>query len=220
MPWLNLSKHGGTEASPYAVRMMTRPKIERAIAMRKYAWKKPSQQIADETGLNVETINRVLRKEQVSQESYARLTTYLATPAGPRALINNREARAKKTGKRSPIMQRLMRLCVLAIRYGCRVRSEVTCAAMTQGELLAYYYRLEYRVKERIMADPRWPDTIKGKFVIYDTLEAWEWVERLDQLSDPQRISSTPQNSRGRNLAGSRTTRPSRSTPQHPQGFR
>jgi hypothetical protein len=189
--WLNLSKHGGTEQSPYAVKMMTRQKIERAIAMRRYAWKKPTQQIADEAGLNVETINRVLRKETVSSESYAKLTTYLRTPAGPRAMINDRAGKAKKTGKRSPVMAKVMRLVAMAHRYGLKARSEVSCAAMTQGELLAYFYRLEFKIKEAMMVDPRWSDSITGKFVMLDALEPWQWAERLDQLSDHQSKSSS-----------------------------
>lgn len=211
MPWMNLSKFAATD-SPHAVRLMTVPQIKRGISVRKFVWRKPTQQIADEAGLNVETINKVLRGEPVSTESYAKLSSYLRTPAGPHALINNRASRATEDSVRRSLTSRLMRLAALAINYDIRTRSRESCAAMTVGELRAYYYRLRIRVREKILLDQRWPDSVRGKFVIPDMLEAWQWVERLDQLRDHPMISASSPSATTRPIAAQRGGLRSRST--------
>jgi hypothetical protein len=184
-------------ASPYQIKRLTPAEIQRGIAMRRYAWRKPMQQIADEAGVAKPVINKVLNREPVSDASYAALTSYLRTPAGKWALVNNRQGRASEDSPRHPLMRRVMRLTGMAINYGIKkVFSRESCASMTQGELRAYYYRLDFRVKERILNDPRWPDSIKAKFVIPDSLEAWEWVERLDQLTERQITSASARNGR------------------------
>lgn len=207
MGWVNLEKLGAKD-SPYVLRMMPRDQIERGIAMRRYAWRKPTQQIADEAGVARDTIVRVLAKQVVTDASYATLTSYLKTAAGAHALINNRQIRSAKESRRRPLLSRVMRLTGMAIDYGLKCYSRVTCDAMTEGELKAYYYRLEFRLKERILIDPRWPDDIRGKYVIPDHLEAWEWVERLDQLMDRQTISANSPSVRSGQLAASLPGKP------------
>ena len=207
MGWINLAKPFATD-SPHVVRMMPRAKIERGIAQRRFAWRKPTQQIDDEAGVSKDTITAVLNRRPVSTASYATLTSYLATPTGKWALINNRQARATKHSPRRALTRRVMRLSGMAIDYGLAVYSGESCASMTAGELKAYYYRLDYRVKERLLSDPRWPDSIKGKYVIPDSLEAWEWAERLDQLLARQTISAKIPSVRTSHLAASLPGKP------------
>jgi hypothetical protein len=64
--WLKTDIDRIADRSPYAVKPLTRAQIERGIAMRKYAWGKPTQQIADEAGVSKDTINKVLEQERVS----------------------------------------------------------------------------------------------------------------------------------------------------------
>ena len=207
MAWINLEKIGATD-SPYVVRLMPRQKIERQIAQRRYAWKKPTQQIADEAGVSRDVVKRVLERLPVSDASYATLTSYLVTPAGKWSLINNRQKKSPADGDRNALLQRVLRLSGMAIDYGLRTFARVTLASFTQGELKAYYYRLEFSVKERVLRNERWPDSIKGKYVIPDSLEAWEWVERLDQLLARQTISAKLPNVRTSHLAASQPGKP------------
>lgn len=201
--WIDIRKSQAT-TSRNIVRMQTRPQIERAIAMRRYAWGKPLQQIADEAGVNIQTINKVLRKQEVSTESYALLTSYLKTPTGPASLINNRAGKASEKSARRPLMRRIMSLTSMAIRYDIKCSSKITLMSRTQGELRAYFYRLDFRVKEAIMNDPKWPDSIRGKFVIPDCLEAWQWVERLDLLREHLRTSSIGSGERSQTIGSRR----------------
>ena len=187
MSWINLTKLGGGD-NPLALQIWPAQRIERGISMRRYGWNKPAQQIADEAGVNVDTINKILRREPVSTESYAKLTSYLATPAGKSALINNRAGAASEDAPRRDLMRKLMGLTAIAIKYGVMCRSRVTCDSMTYGELKAYFYRLDHTVKERILKDPKWP-SMMWKYMISDSMEAWQWMERLDKLAARQSAS-------------------------------
>lgn len=168
--------------------MMTVPQITRGIRMRKHAWGKPTQQIADEAGVHHSVINAVLKEQGVSPAAYALLTSYLRTPAGPWAMINNRHARASATGARAALERKVRRLSVMAIGFDLRVMPGSRMAQLTTGELKAYYWRLDWRVKERIIAANR---DVTGRFVIPDSLEAWEWIERITLLRERLTISGS-----------------------------
>lgn len=188
--WLTLpsrlgSVKGGTRSetphNPYAVRPMTRAEVERGVRMRKHAFGKPAQQIADEAGVSLKSVNAVLRMESVSPEAYAALTGYLRTPYSKLDVINNRAARAAEKGPRAQIEKRIRLLARIAFRYDVRAKSPATRASMTVGELHAYFWNLDRRVKEAVLK--RYPDIAK-RFILPDSLQAWEWIERLDQIAE------------------------------------
>jgi hypothetical protein len=196
------------EASPYQVQPLSRPQIERGIAMRKYAWNKPVQQIADEVGVAAETVRRVLNRQTVSDESYAKLTSYLRTPAGAAAKINNRSAKASEKSPRRALERKAAKLCAMAVDFGLKVLSRTRLAEMTVGQLTAYYWRLDCRVKERILA----AYALARGYILPDVLEAWEWIERLDQLRERQTTSASARNGRTQPPPGFPGGRPSPST--------
>jgi hypothetical protein len=57
---------------------------------------------------------------------------------------------------------------------------------MTVGELHAYFYNLDDRIKRHVMdQDP----TIAQRWKLADDMPAWEFIERLDQLRAQERSS-------------------------------
>src|SRR5258708_39471940 len=76
------------------IRPMTRMQVVRALRMRHYAWGKPFQTIADETGLTAETIRSVIGGQPLRDTTWAGLIGYLRTPPGKHALIDNKARNA------------------------------------------------------------------------------------------------------------------------------
>jgi hypothetical protein len=83
---------------------------------------------------------------------------------------------SKPKSSRKRIEQKIWRLTAIASRFGLKVESMDHLAGFTAGELEAYYWNLDWLVKERIMAVH--PE-VGDQFDLPDHLEAWEWLERL-----------------------------------------
>lgn len=171
---------------------LTRMQVIRGVRMRHYAWQKPLQQIADEVGLSLPTIRNVISGQPFDDLTYAKLVGYLATPQGPAALKRNRVRKAKSagaSGARAPLMHKLRTLTALAVRLiHHHPMSRDKLDAMTIGELWAYYWRLEFVVKEQIIRDRI---KIAKRYIIPDHLQAYEWIERLNQLEERQTTSAS-----------------------------
>jgi hypothetical protein len=165
----------------HAVRPMTPMQVVRGIRMRHYAWGKPFQTIADEAGVTAETIRRVVNGEPFNDTTWALLVGYLRTPQSPRALIKNRSKGKVSHGPRRALEKRLWNLQRIALKLGFRWQDKTRLDEMTIGELWAFFYQLEYRVKERIIRERI---DLARRFIIPDHLQAFEWIERLDQLAE------------------------------------
>src|SRR5258708_20245848 len=72
------------------IRPMTRMQVVRALRMRHYAWGKPFQTIADETGLTAETIRSVIGGQPFSVTTWAVLVGYPRTPQGQHELTHHK----------------------------------------------------------------------------------------------------------------------------------
>lgn len=155
--------------------------VVKALRQRHYSWGKPLRQIADETGLHVNTIRAVIRGDQFTPETYARLVGYIKTPAGPAALINSRYRGDTSTGPRRDLMRRCRHLGYIATRLGFAKIVEHRLNEKTIGQLWAYYWQLEFRVKERIIKERI---QLARRYILPDHLQAFEWIERLDQLAE------------------------------------
>jgi hypothetical protein len=161
---------------------MTRMQVVRGLRMRHYAWGKPFRTIADETGLTAETIRNVIGGQPFSDTTWAVLIGYLRTPQGKHALIDNKARNASwKPGGRRDIEKRIWSLQAIAVKLGFAWTDRTRLDPLTSGELWAHYYRLEYRVKERIIRERI---DLARRFIIPDHLQAFEWIERLDQLAE------------------------------------
>jgi hypothetical protein len=162
---------------------MTPAQVTRGIAMRRYAWGKRIKQIADESGVPPNTIRDVLMAKPFSDAVRSRLEGYLKTPAGPAALVQNydRVAFERKgiTAARFMLLRRVVRLRKIAEIYQMPLAAKHRLKAMTDGELHAYFYTLSIRLKRAIMARERW---ITDKYKFFDSMEVWEFIERVDQL--------------------------------------
>jgi hypothetical protein len=80
----------------------------------------------------------------------------------------------------------VLRARLLAKQFGLPLCDRAHLKAMTDGELHAYFYNLDDRIKRRVMSlDP----TIAQRWKLPDDMEAREFIERLDQL---QVKSATP----------------------------
>jgi hypothetical protein len=186
--WLKTDIDRTADRSPYAVKPLTRAQFERGIAIRKYAWNKPVQQIADEAGVPKDIIYKVLKNERVSDAAYTLLTSYLRTPAGPWALINNRSAKASEKSARRAWERKVGRLSAMAVGYGLKVLSKARLAGMTLGQLQAYYHRLDFKVRDKIVMQHF---DVSRQYIVPDSLEAWEWIERFGQLRERRMTSAS-----------------------------
>lgn len=174
MPWVNLTGQ--------RQRLSQRTVINR-MRKRRYQWGKPLAEIANEAGLSYETILAVIKGQPMTEEVHARLIGYLKTPAGPFALINDRE---KKAYQRNPKSRRILMtkrvegLRALAGVWGFKLIARSRIAEMTMGELWAYFWNLDEKIKNHLME--RFP--IASLYLIPDSLNAWEWIERLEKLNE------------------------------------
>src|SRR5215475_3524693 len=106
--WLKSTFDRTADRSRYQVKRMTVAQVE------------PVQQIADEAGVPKDIIYKVLKSERVSDAAYTLLTSYLRTPAGPWALINNRSAKASEHSSRRDWERKVGRLSAMAVNYGLK----------------------------------------------------------------------------------------------------
>jgi hypothetical protein len=85
----------------------------------------------------------------------------------------------RRDAARVELLRRVLRARSLAKQFGLPLCDRAQLKAMTDGELHAYFYNLDDRVKRDIMSlDP----TIAQRWKLPDDVEAWEFIERLDQL--------------------------------------
>jgi hypothetical protein len=172
----------------YAVKQMTVPQIERGIRMRKWGLNNPTQAIADAAGVNIKVINAILKGERVSDEAYALLTSYLRTPAGPFAVRHSRNKDQSKL--RRSLNIKLGRLMKLGISRGMHhFRHKATLTTYTIPQLQAYFHFVDWRVKEDILIN----EPLAPLYSMPDELEAWEWLERFEQLRQRQKTSGSNQ---------------------------
>jgi hypothetical protein len=165
---------------------MTPAQITRAICMRRYAWGKSPQQIADESGLAVARIIDVIAGRPFSEAVKARLEGYIRTPAGPSALIQDNDKGKKVTSMRFFLLRRIIKLSRIGKQFGIVTNTGRT-KEMDEGAIRTYFYWLDDTVKTAIMK--RWPrESLKYKLA--DSAPAWEWIERLEKLQNAQRPNS------------------------------
>jgi hypothetical protein len=67
----------------------------------------------------------------------------------------------------------------LAKQFGLALRDRAHLKAMTDDELHAYFHNLDDRIKRHVMSLDA---TIAQRWKVLDGMEAWEFIERLDQL--------------------------------------
>ena len=73
----------------------------------------------------------------------------------------------------------LLRVRSLAKQFGLPLCDRAQLKGMTDGELHAYFYNLDDRIKRYMLdQDP----TIAQRWEVPDDMPAWEFIERLDQL--------------------------------------
>lgn len=168
-------------ANRKTVKPMSPMQVVKSLRHRHYTWGKPYRQIADECGLSVDTIRAVISGEPFGHATYATLVGYLRTPSSPRSLINNRYKGDDSTGPRRDLMRKCRHLGYVATRIGFGKIVEHQLNEMTLGQLWAYYWNLEYRVKERIIRERI---DLARRYILPDHLQAFEWIERLDQLAE------------------------------------
>ena len=85
----------------------------------------------------------------------------------------------RRDAARVALLHRVLRVRSLAKQFGLPLCDRAQLKAMTNGELHAYFYNLDDRIKRRVMSlDP----TIAQRWKLPDDMEAWEFIERIDQL--------------------------------------
>jgi hypothetical protein len=85
----------------------------------------------------------------------------------------------RRDAARVALLRRVLRVRSLAKQFGLPLCDRDRLKAMTDGELRAYFYNLDDRIKRYVMSlDP----TIARRRKLPDGIEAWEFIERLDQL--------------------------------------
>ena len=177
--WLrSVIDRSGQHNRNLAARPMTPREIVNGIRKRRYAWGKPFQEIADECGLPVKTIRDVVNNVLFTDHVAATLVGYLRTPAGPGALVRNRDAGSHYDSGRRALQRAIGGLAVLARQYGIHTRGRERLKDFTEGDLRAYHWNLDQRTKEAIAAK----NTQFARYLMPDWLTAWEWVERYDKL--------------------------------------
>jgi hypothetical protein len=188
---------------------MTPAQVTRGLAMRHYAWGKQIAQISDECGVPRQLLYDVIKGERFSEAVRVRLEGYLRTPAGPSALVqnNNRrwqgeDGRLRIDSERFRLLRRLMRARGLAKDYGLPLCRRERIKAMTATELKVYFYNLSDRVKVHIMSQDL---SISRNWKLADDMEAWEFIERIDQLRALRNLKRASRDARRVELGAVRT---------------
>lgn len=161
--------------------VMTATQLTRGVALRRYAFGKPVQQIADEAGLRYDQVLGVLKGEPVHIDVAARLTGYLRTPCSLNSRLRDRRSDRIESEGRRALMRRFVRMRHLARALGMKVgysKAKHKVRAWTDGELRTYCYNAEDGVKWRILE--LYP-SIAEKYKFSDYMQPWEYLERIDQ---------------------------------------
>ena len=85
----------------------------------------------------------------------------------------------RRDAARVALLRRVLRVRSLAKQFGLPLCDRAQLEAMTDGQLHAYFYNLDDRIKRHVMSLDA---TIAQRWKVLDGLEAWEFIERLDQL--------------------------------------
>jgi hypothetical protein len=85
------------------------------------------------------------------------------------------------------LLRRILRVRLLAKRYGIPLCDRGRLKVMTDGELHAYYFNLSARIK-RLVLDQN--PAIAQRWKFYDNMPVWEFVERIDRLRAHQERNS------------------------------
>jgi hypothetical protein len=158
---------------------LTPEQVTRGICMRRYAWGKRVQQIADESGVPARILRDVIVGKPFSEAARCRLEGYLRAPAGPAALRQDNDRGRDPDVQRFRLLRRIMRARALAKQFGLPLCDRDRLKAMTDGGLRAYFYNLGDRVKRHVMSLDL---AIARQWKLPDDMEAWEFIERVDQL--------------------------------------
>ena len=85
----------------------------------------------------------------------------------------------RRDAARVALLRRVLRVRSLAKQFGLPLCDRAYLKAMTDGELQAYFYNLDDRIKRHVMdQDP----TDAQRWKLADDMPAWEFSERVDQL--------------------------------------
>jgi hypothetical protein len=187
---------------------MTPAQVTRGISMRHYAWGKRIRQIADEAGIDLSYIYKVIKAEPVSEAVRARLEGYLKTPAGPSALVqdHNRrwhgaDGRVVVDCERFSLLRRIVRARHLAGVHGLTVCDRHRLKSLTNSELRVYFYNLGDRIKRHLMSLDQ---SISRHWKLPDEMEPWEFIERIDLLRAARSARDARRDSAGALLAQAR----------------
>lgn len=181
-----LTESGSSSFSLNGIAVMTPRQITRGVALRRYAYGKPIQQIADEAGLPYKHVLAVLKGEPMHIDVAARLTGWLRTPTSRMQRVHDRQDGDVMTGTRVYLLRRLARMRALSghIKVPLHLRRVENLASFSDGELRAYIYNVEDLVRGRILE--LYP-VIAEHWKFADDMEPWEVIERIDRLkNDPQ----------------------------------
>ena len=158
---------------------MTPREMQNGLRKRKYSWGKSTTELAAEIGISVETVNAALLGKPVSEFSIAKIVVYLQIPMGPAGLVRNRGKNARPKSERHALTSRISRLAMLSRQYGIFSRKREMLKELTEGQLRAYYWNLDSRLKQVLIERHR---ALSSRFLLPDSQDAWEWIERLEKL--------------------------------------
>jgi hypothetical protein len=95
------------------------------------------------------------------------------------ALCQGNASGRRRDAARAALLRRVLRVRSLAKHFGLPLCDRADIKAMTEGEMRVYFYNLDDRVKECLMAKH---SAIFDRYKFPDAPPAWEWIERIDQL--------------------------------------
>jgi hypothetical protein len=95
------------------------------------------------------------------------------------ALRQGNSGGRRRDAARVALLHRLLRVRSLAKQFGLPLCDHAHLKAMTDGELHAYFYNLDDRIKRHVMSLYL---AIAQRWKLPDEMEAWELIEQLDQL--------------------------------------
>jgi len=170
-----------------SVKPMSKRDIINAMRKRRYAWGKSAQELSDEIGgISADQIRSVILGNDFSDAIAAKLVTWLKRPIPGTGLVSNRTKNDGIDSVRSRLIRKIGALAILGRQYAIIARKQEYLKAMKVAELRVYYWKLDRRVKQAICDKY----DVGLKFLLPDHHEAWEWVERLDRLSQHRETSS------------------------------
>jgi hypothetical protein len=96
-----------------------------------------------------------------------------------RSALRQGNGGGRRDAARVALLSRVLRVRSLAKQFGLHLCDRAHLKAMTDGELHAYFHNLDDSIKRHVMS----PDaTIAQRWKLPDEMEAWEFIERIDQL--------------------------------------